>query len=90
MSQVKVAFSFSFKRALKQFLKKQPQKHQPISTIDLFISDPYHPALETHKLKGKLSGFPAFSIEYDFRIIFYFASTEKVIFINIGSHDEIY
>lgn len=91
MSQIKVAFSSSFKRALKQFLKKQPQKHQLISnSIDLFITDPYHPSLETHNLKGKLSGYLAFSIEYDLRIIFFFASAEEVVFINIGSHDEVY
>ncbi len=91
MSQIKVAFSSAFKRALKQFLKKHPQKQMLISnSIDLFITDPYHPSLETHKLKGKLSGYFAFSIEYDLRIIFFFASPNEVVFANIGSHDEVY
>lgn len=91
MSQIKIAFSSAFKRALKQFLKKHPQKELLLlNTIDLFIADPYHPSLETHKLKDKLSGYLSFSIEYDLRIIFFFASTSEVVFVNIGSHDEVY
>lgn len=91
MSQIKVAFSSSFKRALKQYLRKHPQKQMLLSNaIDLFITDPYHPSLETHKLKGTLSGYLAFSIEYDLRIIFFFVSPNEVVFVNIGTHDEVY
>jgi addiction module RelE/StbE family toxin len=91
MSQIKVAFSSSFKKALKQYLRKHPQKQLLITnTIDLFISNPYHPSLETHKLKGQLTGYLSFSVEYDLRIIFFFANSEEVVFINIGTHDEVY
>ncbi len=91
MSRIKVAFSSSFKRALKHYLKKHPQKQMLVANaIDVFIADPYHPKLETHKLKGTLSGYLAFSIEYDLRIIFLFASTHEVVFVNLGTHDEVY
>jgi mRNA-degrading endonuclease YafQ of YafQ-DinJ toxin-antitoxin module len=51
--------------------------------------------LETHKLKGKLSGPWACSVGYDLRIIFDFVKTEKgkeddVFLIEIGTHDEVY
>jgi addiction module RelE/StbE family toxin len=91
MNQIKVAFSSSFKKTLKQYLRKHPQKQQLITnTIELFISDPYHASLETHKLKGKLNGYLSFSVEYDLRIIFFFSSPSEVVFINIGTHDEVY
>ena len=32
----------------------------------------------------------SFSVEYDLRISFYFAEENKVIFVEIGTHDEIY
>ena len=51
--------------------------------------------LRTHKLKGKLSGAWAFSVEYDCRIIFNFelnpeTQEEEINLIDIGTHDEVY
>ncbi len=46
--------------------------------------------LRTHKLSGKLKKLWSFTIEYDVRVIFYFVEKDKVIFIDIGKHDEIY
>ena len=39
--------------------------------------DPFAPQLETHKLKGKLSGSWACSAGYDLRILFDFVKAEK-------------
>lgn len=73
MNQIKVAFSSSFKRALKSLLKKEPSLQQLFTDkLNLFLTNPYHPRLETHKLKGRLKGYLAFSVEYDLRVIFYF------------------
>jgi addiction module RelE/StbE family toxin len=91
MSQIRVAFSSSFKRALKSLLKKHPAKQKNFEErLTLFIENPYHPKLETHKLKGHLNGYLAFTIEYDIRVIFYFESDHLVIFTDIGTHDEVY
>lgn len=51
--------------------------------------------LETHKLKGKLSGSWACSVGYDLRIIFDFIKNEKqqaddIFLIGIGTHEEVY
>jgi mRNA-degrading endonuclease YafQ of YafQ-DinJ toxin-antitoxin module len=32
----------------------------------------------------------SFSVEYDLRVIFSFAGQDKVIFVDIGSHKEVY
>lgn len=55
MSQIKVAFSTSFKKALRSLIKKHPAKQKKFEErLTLFIEDPYHLKLETHKLKGRL------------------------------------
>ncbi|MFQ5632984.1 MAG: type II toxin-antitoxin system YafQ family toxin [bacterium] len=46
--------------------------------------------MRTHKLSGKLKGLWSFSIEYDLRIVFYFADESKAIFVDIGTHNEVY
>jgi mRNA-degrading endonuclease YafQ of YafQ-DinJ toxin-antitoxin module len=61
----------------------------------LLANDPYNPILRTHKLKGKLSGAYACSVEYDCRIIFSFEYNQEIeeteiMLIDIGTHDEVY
>jgi mRNA-degrading endonuclease YafQ of YafQ-DinJ toxin-antitoxin module len=46
--------------------------------------------LKTHKLSGKLKELWSFSVDYDERILFYFIEDEKAVFVDIGSHDEVY
>ncbi|HDL65321.1 MAG TPA: plasmid stabilization protein [Proteobacteria bacterium] len=53
------------------------------------------PRLETHKLKGKLSGSWACSAGYDLRIVFDFVESEKqkeddIFLLEIGTHEEVY
>ena len=57
--------------------------------VDIFLTDPFDQRLRTHKLSGKPKKLWSFSLGYDFRVIFYFEG-EQAIFIDIGSHDEVY
>ncbi len=55
----------------------------------------FAPQLETHKLKGKLSGSWACSAGYDLHIVFDFVKAEKdteddIFLLAIGTHDEVY
>ncbi|MCX6156045.1 MAG: type II toxin-antitoxin system YafQ family toxin [Candidatus Kapabacteria bacterium] len=59
-------------------------------TIDIFKQNPFDMRLKTHKLSGELKDFYSFSLEYDCRIIFYFTDNNKVVFFDVGSHDEVY
>ncbi len=47
-------------------------------------------SLKTHKLSGRLQELWSFSVEYDLRIVFYFAEENKVVLVDIGTHDEVY
>jgi mRNA-degrading endonuclease YafQ of YafQ-DinJ toxin-antitoxin module len=60
--------------------------------LELFINDPYDSRLKTHKLSGKLNGLWSFSIEYDLRVVLFFTKDKpkKAVFIDIGTHDEVY
>ena len=55
----------------------------------LFRKNPKEKSLKTHKLTGKLKQYHSFSIDYQYRIIFEFASKNKVWFLSVGTH-EIY
>jgi len=87
-----IAFSSSFKRAFKKRIKIKKEIEELFwESIALFIQDPFHPLLKTHKLSGNLKNLWSFSVTYDVRVIFFFEdNNKKAIFIDIGSHDEVY
>jgi len=87
---IKIAFSSSFKKAFKKKQKNNPPIEKVFwEKVDIFLSDPFDQRLRTHKLSGKLKNLWSFSVAYDFRVIFHFEG-EQAIFIDIGSHDEVY
>ena len=54
-----------------------------------FAVDPRDPLLRTHKLKGELAAYWAFSVDDDLRVLLRW--DEDVAFlVNIGTHDEVY
>lgn len=55
--------------------------------IDLFKSDPLHPFLKSHKLKGALKGKYSFSVNYSYRIVFRYLSKKEIVLLCIGDHD---
>jgi len=89
-------WSNTFVRALKKLTRRQPGIRQDIEdTLRLLAQEPFAPQLETHKLKGKLSGTWACSVGHDLRIIFDFVENkergeEAIFLIEIGTHDEVY
>ncbi|MBD2162944.1 type II toxin-antitoxin system mRNA interferase toxin, RelE/StbE family [Calothrix membranacea FACHB-236] len=86
----------SFKRAFKRLVRRKPELQERIQErLALLAVDPFDPLLQTHKLKGKLSGAWACSVEYDCRIVFNFVENpesgeEEILLIDIGTHDEVY
>jgi addiction module RelE/StbE family toxin len=56
----------------------------------IFRLNPFDSRLKSHKLSGEFEGFYAFSINFEYRIIFDFDTTKDVArFYQIGTH-EIY
>lgn len=55
-----------------------------------FISNPNDPRLKIHPLTGKLKGLFGFSIKRKKRVKFSFLDKNSTLFIDVGSHDEVY
>ncbi len=83
-----------FLRRAKRYAKKRPGSAEAIrDTLKLLAEDAFLPRLQTHKLKGRLSGSWACSAGFDLRIVFHFTEYEgakAILLESVGSHDEVY
>jgi mRNA-degrading endonuclease YafQ of YafQ-DinJ toxin-antitoxin module len=74
--------------------KRHPETADDLQVaLELLAEDAHHPALRTHKLKGKLSKSWACSAGYDLRIVFQFVrhgAQEGILLEAVGTHDQVY
>lgn len=54
-----------------------------------FAVDPQDPLLRTHKLKGDLEAYWAFSVDDDLRVLFRWDG-DVAFLVNQGMHDQVY
>jgi len=88
---VEISFSSSFRRAFKKRIKGNIDLEARFwKKVEQFTIDPFDQSLKTHKLSGKLKELWSFSVEYDDRVLFYFTEDGNAVFVDIGSHDEVY
>jgi mRNA-degrading endonuclease YafQ of YafQ-DinJ toxin-antitoxin module len=84
---MKVSVSSRFLRRAKKL--KEPQSSMLRAALRRFATDPQDPLLRTHKLKGELADYWAFSVDDDLRVVFRWEG-EEAFLVNIGAHDEVY
>lgn len=80
-----------FRKAFKR--KVRGNKNREVRFRDrvaIFQKNPFDPRLKTHRLSGQLRGFWSFSIDYDVRVVFSFVEPNRALFVDIGSHEEVY
>jgi len=86
--------SKAFVRSAQRLTKRNPAAAADLAVaLELLAEDAHHPALRTHKLKGKLAGSWACSAGYDLRIVFQFVrhqQKEAILLEASGTHDEVY
>jgi YafQ family addiction module toxin component len=88
---VKISFSKSFEKFFKKKIRKNSELEKKFwSKVEIFIQNPFNPILKTHKLSGKLKDYWSFSIDFDLRVVFIMDDNENAIFVDIGSHKEVY
>ena len=70
--------------------RKQPRHIQEDfdQKIILMQSEPFHPALGTHKLSGDLADYYSFYLRDGFRVLFDFVEPNVILLVNVGSHDD--
>ena len=79
-----------FDRRLIAFIKAHPGlRMRTAALIDRLAASPFDPRNKTHKLGGKLKAFWGAHITWSYRIVFLLGN-ERIVLINIGSHDEVY
>lgn len=81
-----VASSRFLRRARKL---RDPKASMLRAALRRFGADPRDPLLRTHKLKGGLGDYWAFSVDDDLRVLFRWEG-DKAFLVNLGSHDEVY
>ncbi|MEK7544545.1 MAG: type II toxin-antitoxin system mRNA interferase toxin, RelE/StbE family [Patescibacteria group bacterium] len=82
---MEIFYTPQFLRQLKKFpVELQSEAEEKIL---LFQSDPKHPFLKTHKLKGRFNGCYSFSVNYSYRVVFEYYPKKSVTFLAIGDHD---
>ena len=88
---IEVAFSPIFEGNFRKRCKGKTYLEEKFwQRLEIFLQDPFDSRLRTHKLTGKLRELWSFSVEYDMRVIFYFVTETQVVFVDIGTHDEVY
>jgi addiction module RelE/StbE family toxin len=58
--------------------------------VRLFSSDPNCKILNNHYLTGRMKKLYSFSITGDIRVIYQWVDSETVLFLDIGSHNQVY
>ena len=58
--------------------------------IKLFVENPRNPIIKDHQLTGDKKEFRAFWITGDIRIVYFPISKNEVLFIDIGTHNQVY
>lgn len=84
---MKIYYSSKFAKEYKRLPKKIKDLAEKRERI--FRKNPHDARLKTHKLTGKLKEYWAFSIDYQYRIIFEFVEEDTIWFHSVGTH-EIY
>lgn len=88
---IKIIWDEPFLKILRKWKKKHPDFIVKFEErLSLFVREPFHPSLKTHRLSGGLKHCWALSITYQYRLVFEFLSEDKALLIDIGTHDEVY
>ena len=58
--------------------------------LDMFLQNQFHSLLNNHSLSGVYEGCRSINITGNIRAIFYVKTESGIVFINIGSHPELY
>ena len=88
----KLIFTEDYTRRALRFLKRHPElKNQYVKTLALLELNPHHPSLRLHGLSGRMQGVHSVSINLSYRITLeLLIQDEKIIPLNVGSHDAVY
>ena len=82
----------------KNFVKNYSQRISPNKNLDrtfkercsIFVDDLLNPILKNHRLLGAKRHLYAFAITGDIRVVYQKLDSNTVIFVDIGTHNQVY
>ena len=81
----------SFLKAYKHRILPNPALVKRVNErIALFLDDPDNILLGNHQLRGNKLGLYAFSVTGDMRVIYVRIGNDRVRFLDIGTHNQVY
>ena len=81
-------YEVGFEKSWQTLAQGQPGLcRRAYDVIETFKESPGHPSLRTHKLSGELDDVFSISINMAYRIIFKKGADNKLIFLDIGTHE---
>lgn len=88
---VKILFGRKFlKNFRKRIAPNRKLSRRYDERVKIFLTDPRSPVLKDHPLAGDKRDYRAFWITGDVRVIYYPVSESEILFIDIGSHNQVY
>ncbi|MEA2676957.1 MAG: mRNA interferase YafQ [Chloroflexota bacterium] len=84
---MRVFVSTAFLRGARKL--KPPRDELLRAALKRFETSPQDPLLRTHKLKGDLADYWAFSVDDDLRVLYRWEA-EVCFLVGLGTHDEVY
>ena len=87
-----LVFTDRYRQIEARFLRRHPEvRRQYDKTLALLEANPFHPSLRLHPLKGRLAALHSVSINLSYRITLeLLIEDERIILVNLGSHDTVY
>lgn len=85
---VKVHYTLEFERRYQELplpVQKKAERRERV-----FRFNPFHPSLQTEKLKPRGKEYWSFRIDRDYRVLFRFDKSKEIIFLTCGHHNWIY
>lgn len=62
-------------------------REETLFAVDDLRDKTNHKRLKVHKLKGRLAGMYAFSVNYKIRIVFEYTKEKDIVLLSVGNHD---
>lgn len=88
---MKIEFTSNFLKSYKKIVSRRPDAAiSVLQKVLLFSQEPNSSSLGFHKLKGQLKDVWSFSVENNLRIIVDLKDPNKILFVDIGTHDQVY
>lgn len=81
----------NFKKSFKKRISNNSRlSAKTANRIKVFKQNQSNPALKDHKLRGSKEDIRSFSITGDFRIVYKRISSDHILFLDIGTHNQVY